>query len=509
MRKILYCISVLSLIISCKKTTEFVRTTSSDNDFIEFYFKASNNSLSLLQDIHCEIIDGKIIGRIPHLSKLDSLIPTFSHNGIEVRIKEQAQFSDSSHQNFKSPLLYTIVSEEGVSRDYEVVLTQFTGLPIISIQTENRIPVDSKEEYRNANMTIIADGTEHPDYNGTVRIRGRGNTTWVMDKKPYRLKLDSKAEILGMPADRDWVLLANYADKSLMRTKIAFKTSEIFELAYTPRGKFVELFLNGEHLGNYFLTEQIKVAQNRVNIDELNEADILEDKITGGYLLEVDNRLDEDNWFISTKGVHVTLKSPDTGIPEQLNYIKSYFQQAEDVLYSSNFSDNVDGYSKYLDRESFVNWYWVNELFKNNDAIFHSSVFMHKGRNERIKMGPVWDFDISGGNINYNGNNNPEGWWVKEANWIKRLFEDPGFNQLAKSRWMQLRGQLGTLIDLISETAAYLDDSQKRNFQKWKILNVPVWPNNVVLGSYQDEVQYLKLWLHRRLLWIDQQVSQF
>lgn len=482
-------------------------TQESGLKFTEFYFKASNNALSLLNDVHCTIYEDKIVGLIPYLSRLDSLIPTFSATGMTVRAENAEQLSDRTYNNFKNPLTYTIVSEEGISKEYKVILYQFTGVPIININTVNAVPVDSKEDYRNATIEIIADGTEYPDYKGTTKIRGRGNSTWDMAKKPYRLKLDNKSELLGIAAEKDWALLANYVDKSLMRTKIAFAVSEMFGLAFTPKGRFAELFLNGEYKGNYYLTEHVKVASNRVNIDELEPGDIGADKITGGYFLEVDARLGEDNWFYTNRGVPFCLKSPDTGIPEQVTYITNYVQQTEDALFSSAFTDPNNGYANYLDAESFINWFWVNELFKNNDAVFHSSVFMYKPRGGKLFMGPVWDFDISGGNVNYNGNNNPEGWWVKQAAWMSRLFADPAFKNKAIAKWNEIRPKLAAVFDIISETSAELRHSQKENFRKWNILNQNVFPNIVVLGSYENEVQYLKTWLFDRMQWIDRELA--
>jgi hypothetical protein len=508
MKNLLTVLSLFLLLSGCKKEV-IVRPEPETPGlkFTEFYFKAENNSLALLGDIHCTIYEDKIVGIIPYLSRLDSLIPTFTTTGAAIKFENKDQISDRSYNNFKNPVTYTITTGDGITKEYKVVLYQFTGVPIINVNTENGVPVDSKEDYRNASIEIIADGTDYPDYKGTTKIRGRGNSTWGMEKKPYRLKLDTKAPILGMPADKDWALLANYADKSLMRTKIAFAVSEMFGLAFTPKGRFAELFLNGEYKGSYFLTEHVKVASDRVDIGELKASDIGEDKITGGYLLEVDERLGEENWFYTNRHVPFCLKNPDTGIPEQVEYIRNYVQQTEDAIFSPTFSDVNSGYAKYIDAESFINWFWVNELFKNNDAVFHSSVFMYKPRGGKLFMGPVWDFDLSAGNINYNGNNNPEGWWVKQAAWITRLFEDPAFKEKAKAKWMEIRPRLASLYDMITETSRELQLSQRENFKKWDILNKNVYPNIVVLGSYANEVQYLKNWLFSRMQWIDNELA--
>lgn len=504
MRNIFSWTTILLCIVACHKKDipEPLPLPGKDNSFLSFSFKYANNPLTLLNDIKCNISGDTIRGRVPYLTKLDSMAASFTVNGVLVQVNGQPQISDSSYNNFENPVTYTVLAEDGTSKNYTIILTQFTSLPIVSIKTDNSLPVDSKDTYRDASMTIIPNGFPDAAFSGKLRIKGRGNSTWVMPKKPYRLKLDSKASIMGMPADKDWVLLANYADKSLMRNKIAFSINEMFAPDYTPRSHFVELFLNGEYMGNYLLTEHIKVAKNRVNVSETSEAD-------GGYLLEVDARLDEDNWFYTERGVPICIKSPDADDinAAQLTYIKNYVQEAENAIYAENFTDPENGFRKYIDEESFIKWYWTNEFMKNTDAIFFSSVFMYKTTGGKLFLGPVWDFDIGGGNINYNDNGNTSEWWVRASIWINRLFQDPAFKKKANEMWIQAQPKLSTIPHLIDVTAQQLRFSQKENFDKWNILDTGVWPNLVVLGSYENEVQYFKYWLDKRLKWINSEIN--
>ncbi|MEJ0103681.1 MAG: CotH kinase family protein [Bacteroidota bacterium] len=439
----------------------------------------------------------------------DSLIANFTFSsGAIVTVNDVIQIPGITMADYSQPFTLKVAAKDLPSREYVVFLKRFTGLPILYINTENNQAVVSKDDYINANIRLESNSMFIPDFEGLTQIRGRGNSTWTMPKKPYKLKLDEKAALLGMPADKEWALLANYTDKSLMRNSIAFITSNIFNLPYTPRSKYIEVVFNGSYEGNYLLTEHLKVSPDRINIKELKKNDIGDDKISGGYRLEVDARLDETNWFITDKAVPVTIKEPDTGIPEQIEYIRKYIQQTEDVLFSDNFKDPVAGYASYLDPETFINWFWVNELFKNNDAVFFSSVDMYKDRNKPLCLGPVWDFDIGGGNVDYNNNDKYEGWWVKESSWIKRLFEDPAFSKKAVSRWKAIRLNLSLLPNIIDSTASFLQLSQKENFKRWDILNQYVWPNAVVTGSYEGEVEYLKNWLIQRMNWIDANVDQ-
>jgi len=503
MRNLLAWVMLLSGVIACSKPEIPEQPPlNTDKAFTSFSFKSANNSLALLRDLRCSISGDTIFGRVPYLTTLDSMVASFSVNGVLVQVEEKTQLSDVSYINFKSPVTYTVYAEDGTSRNYTVILTQLNGLPIVSIDTKDRNPVNSKEEYREGEMKIIADGRTESDYTGKMQIRGRGNSTWDMPKKPYRIKLNSKASVLGMPADKDWVLLANYADKTLMRNRIAFSVSEIFAPSYTPRGQFVDLFLNGEYMGNYFLTEHMKVADNRIKLSESSDEDT-------GFLLEVDARLDEDNWFYTPRGIPVCIKSPDADdiSNEQLRFITDYVNKTEAAIYSDNFGDPENGFRKYIDEESFIKWYWVNELMKNNDAVFFSSVFMYKDRGGKLSLGPVWDFDISSGNVNYNDNYDPPGWWIRASRWIDRLFEDPEFKKKAKSMWIQAQPQLSNIAAMADKYAQQLKYSQQQNFEKWNILDTGVWPNLVVLGSYENEVQYLKYWLDKRAKWISAEIS--
>ncbi|BAV10214.1 CotH protein [Filimonas lacunae] len=506
-----FALAVVLLNTACKKdhVEAVVVPESSDKALVSLKFKAVNNPGRLTEDIICIVGDSTVTGVFPALNgKMDSLIATFEINGKEVLAGSVVQHSDTTLNDFTAPVTYTVKADNGDEKKYTVSLSQFTGLPIVYLTTVDAAAITSKEDYVNGHISINGNGLLFNSYEGDMQIRGRGNTTWDMPKKPYKIKLNSKAEILGMPADKEWALLANYSDKSLMRNYLAFETSKILELEYTPRYQFVEVFLNGTYVGNYQLGEHIKVATNRVNIKELDEDDISASKISGGYRLEVDARLDEPNWFYSAQGVPFTIKDPDEGVIAQNTYIQNYIQATEDAIYGSSFTDPTKGYAAYINPTTFINWFWVNELFKNNDALFHQSVLMYKDRDSLLKMGPVWDFDIAAGNIDYNGNDNPEGWWVKNAKWMSRLFEDKVFAQQAITRWQSVRTRLNKLQDKIDATAAYLKYSQGANFKTWDILNIYVMPNAVVTGSYDGEVAYLKSWLTSRINWIDAHLQE-
>ncbi len=382
-------------------------------------------------------------------------------------------------------------------------------LPIVRIDTENGAPVVSEDDYLNATVAIDPNGADASyALTSAVQIRGRGNSTWGMPKKPYKLKFSSKTSVLGMPSDKEWALLANYSDKTLLRNALAFEMSRRLGMKYTPRSAFVEVFLNDNYVGTYQLCETIKIAKNRVNITALEETDITSDVVSGGYLLEVNERLDEDTNWTTSKGVPISMHDPDPIAPEQFNFIQGYIQDTENSIFSGASEDDTGGYGQFVDVDSFVNWFLVNETLKNNDAIFFSSVWMYKDRAKPLFIGPVWDFDIAAGNVNYNGNDNPEGWWVRNANWYSKMFADPVFAGKVKGRWNQIKAsQLDTLGTYIDQNAVALNQAEANNFQRWIILNTYVWPNSEISGSYVGETAYLKQWLQKRVAWIDAQFN--
>jgi hypothetical protein len=389
------------------------------------------------------------------------------------------------------------------------------NLPVIYITTAGAAPVVSETDYLSGSLGVTPlPGSSDVAYSGTMQIKGHGNSTWFLPKKPYKVKLDTKASLLGMASSKDWILLANYDDKSLLRDLVAFEVGMRLGMAWTPNSRFVELYFNGQYEGNYQLTEEIEIDKNRVNIPEMATTDISGTALTGGYLLEVDDRDDPDDiLFTTSRGNIFDLHDPDPAAPQQLAYIQNYVQETEDAVYSPDFADPTTGYAQYLDIDSYINWYLVNELFKNNDAVFWSSCWLYKDRSGKIFMGPVWDFDTGAGNINYNGNNDPTGWWLRSnplptAQWTERLFDDPAFAAAVAARWNEIKAsQLDTLSTYIDENAAALDQSERNNFQRWPILSTYVVPNAEVAGSYQGEVNYLKSWLTQRIAWMDSQLD--
>lgn len=386
-------------------------------------------------------------------------------------------------------------------------------LPILNITTDGAAPIDSKETYVPGNFRLTTEtGTVLVE--GGLEIRGRGNSTWDLPKKPYRVKLKTGAALLGMPSSKHWVLLANHTDKTLVRNQVAFDLSERLGMAYTPRSVQIEVILNGRYDGVYQLTEHIRIDPNRVNIPELKKGDTDADKITGGYLIEVDARRGEDYCRDSLHtGMVLCFKEPETllepGWEPHRAYIDDYLVQMENALYGNDFANPAGGYRTYLDVDSILNYYIIQELFKNVDGNLTYSAYLYKKRGDKIFFGPMWDFDLAIGNAAYNDADKTDGWHIRSAYWFARLFQDPAFDARLRARWAEFKaaGVFEGIFADIDRRTTHLDKAQVKNFQRWDILNVDVPPNRVVTGSYAAEVAAMKAWLRDRYNWMDAQLQ--
>lgn len=507
MKNILIYLFFLISFAGCKRetlpTTE-EKTVDDIEALLGFKLEVKNNQDLFINDIICTVNGDEIQAVIPGVEKSNkSLALTFNSQSIKVKVDGLEQVSGETINDFSSPVTYNVLFSDGTEKSYLFKIVDFTGLLIFHISTE--APVVSKDDYVNGSLTINSNlQFEEETRTFPLEIKGRGNSTWILPKKPYRLKLKNKAKILGLDEAKNWVLLANYSDKTLIRTSFAFELGREIGADFTPQSIPVEVVMNGEYLGSYLLTEQVEVLKDRVEIEELKPEDTAPDIITGGYLLELDERRDEDFWFETNKRLPFAVKSPDDISASQKNYIKKYMQDTENAIFSSNFADPQNGYAKYIDVNSFINWYLVQELLKNQDARNYSSMYYYKKRNGKLGMGPLWDFDLSMGNVDYSDAINPRGWWVKNGAWFNRLFQDPIFKQKVRNRWEEIKkNEITSVFQNIDKNAKYLRLSQKENFNKWDILNEKVWPNPVALGSYSAEVEQIKAWLTTRISWLD------
>jgi hypothetical protein len=444
------------------------------------------------------------------IENIDNLKAAFESTGT-VTVSGVEQESNVTGQDFRSDIVYRVTTEDNATKEYTVVFEspQATGLPVMKIDTQGSAAITSKETYVYTNIRIV--DPNNAAYNVELtgykdRIRGRGNSTWGYPKKPYKIKLDKKTDMLGMGSDKDWVLLANYTDKTLLRTAIAFKLSELLEFPWTPKARFVELFLNGEYMGNYQLVEGIKQGDNRVDIPET------------GYIIEWDYYYkNEPKHFVtsgeSSDGYGYSFKNPDTDdlTDEQWNYIRDYMIEFESILYSTSFDDPVDGYSKYIDTESFARWF----LFQNILANIDPNPYLVKADNTyntKLLMGPVWDLEYSLGIGWYYGSRpRPADYWVLESwDWyFAKLINGNIFTDKLQDLWDQNKVLVREeIMQFIDDTKDEIMESQVMNFRRWDIMNIQVGVGGIPLGSFDAEVACDRQFFINHMDWLDTAINQ-
>lgn len=384
-----------------------------------------------------------------------------------------------------------------------------SGLPVFTIVTDGGAAVTSKDDYVTATLTVKDPSDSSNNYTGTMGIKGRGNSTWEMPKKPYRLNLDKKTALLGMTSNSNWVLLANYGDKAMIRNDLAFYVSNMFGMFWTPASKFVELYMNGEYEGVYQVSEKVEVSKSRLNIGSMDDTDNDGTNLTGGYLAQIDNYDGETLMLTSRVGLPIGLSDPDPPTTAQAAYFTTAFYTAETSFYASNYTDATTGWRSKWDEASLAQWFLVNELMGNQDANDWDSDYFYKPRgDDRFYMGPVWDFDVSSGN-DTSAIVSPNVAWVStQSKWFKQLMTDPAFVATVKSQWTTMRSQVGELPTYIDTRGTALSQAAKNNYGRWTTIAEKIWPNSESAGTYTGEVDFLKSWITQRIAYMDAHYSQ-
>lgn len=401
-------------------------------------------------------------------------------------------------------------------------LFQLTNLPLVVVNTDGMCMMQSKDDKVNSTVHIISDGGTSLLSKKDTECKGRGNASWNFPKKPMRLKFDKKQTVLpDAPAKcKKWTLINNYGDKTLMRNKIAFHMSRGIGLSYTPYCQFVDLIFNGEYQGCYQLCDQVEVNPGRVEITEMTPDDIEGEALTGGYFIEIDAyAYQEASWFESSRGIPVTIKSPDEDeiTPEQAAYIKDYFNTFETAVQTFGFTSETAGYRKYLNLDSFLQYFIVGELDGNTDYFW--SMYMSKERGEeQFVVGPVWDVDLGFDNDyrTYPIANKTDFLYRSggsvASSAVKRLADrilvsDTKARERLKYLWSDARVNRHYnptyYCKLVDRYAEQLAESQELNFKRWDILGEYVHMNPAAPGSYEGEVQRVKDYLNERFAQLD------
>jgi hypothetical protein len=350
----------------------------------------------------------------------------------------------------------------------------FSGtLPVLYIQTE--APVTSKENYVNGTYYIDPLGIEGYDSLGSadkplpLKIKGHGNWTWRdFEKKPYRLKFDEKAKPLGMKKSKHFVLMANADDYlGFLRNTVGFELSRLLGLSYTPEQEPVEVVLNGNYIGLYMLTDKIRVAKKRVNIEEQADMETHPDSITGGWLIEIDNYSEEGQVaFREGNGeqLRFSMHSPEVLSDEQRSYITTLLKDADEAIYANDKSSTL--WEQFIDMDSLARFYIVQEVMDDAES-FHGSCYIHKQRGQDTKLifGPVWDFGnaLQRGSDRFIWQDSPFG-----QNWIGEIARFPRFQEQVVKLWRPFLGEeYPKLDDFIDDFVARIAAASRYDARRW------------------------------------------
>ncbi len=380
-------------------------------------------------------------------------------------------------------------------------------LPVVYVSIDNNLTPSDKETQLPASVYIDSILPEFPASGSATSpiratIKGRGNWTWNgFDKKPYKIKFDKKQNILGMPQNRHWNLMACADDwLGFLKMPAGFAISKAVGLRWTPRMQPVELVMNGQYMGLYFLTEHVRIGTHRVNIQEQENYETQSDSITGGWLVEIDNYQSEGNVaFQEGNGqyVMVSLHEPDTLSAEQRNYLHDQLNTLNNALYDHNAA-----LPAILDIREAAKFYLVQEIMEDCES-YHGSCYLYKDRDslgiaDPWKFGPVWDFgnayDRHAERWIYDGPTWPQYWIAQLATW-------PEFQTAVKEEWwIYCHTMTDSVRTEIQEMAARIEAAARNDAKVWR--NTANYRDNSDMASRLNDLLNRYDW---RLNWLHAQ----
>ena len=378
----------------------------------------------------------------------------------------------------------------------------YAGIPRIVIETKNHREIKDRETEIPAKLQIWGEKAPESEILD-LTIRGRGNTSWtIMPKKSYKIEFVNKQNILGMSKDRDWALIANYADKSLIKNYLMYHLSANLDAYYAPRCEFAELYINKEYLGVYLLTETIKIANNRINISKDRDS----------YIVEFDERYRKGEQVFFSKiirnnsvGKPFHIHEPKDATKEQISTIEDHITKFEIFLKQINSKIN-NHIEQWIDVDEYIKHYWVQEFSKNPDADFYSSVYFSWEKNNLIKFGPVWDFDLAFGNHSDETRNTPENWFIKKAYWNIYMFKDSTMRIKHRAYWEKNLNIFLSSLNTVDSLSKALQAAAGNNFKKWDVLGRKKNYHRTTYSSYEEAIEDLKTWIHNRITWINKEL---
>lgn len=523
------------------EVTQDHRMLATDKEMTSFSLKKSKNS-GLANDIAFKYDEQTRTFSAMYLKWIDGdepemLVPTFETDGESVQVNGMDVVSDKTAISFAEDFTVTVVAEDGSSADYNIIFNcpQInTELPVLHMKPDYLI--SSKDNYVDTYIQLYdktaestGEGWWDSAEKGKIEMRGRGNSTWGLPKKPFRMKFTEKFSPIGLnhAKEKSWVILAQDMDKSLLRTHLAFEYSRILfnaadnyhhekAVLFTPCSRFINVYLtgdyydsstgrtrymDGEYLGVYQMSDQVQRADGRIAVDKLKAEDGADpEKITGGYVIEAD--LHEGNHYTS-KGIKLTYKYPedDDFDQAQYDYITDFINQAEAALYGSNYKDPENGWRKYFDEKTLADFIIVKEFVGDLDG--YTSTYMYKRRGyDKLFFGPIWDCD--------KGWNNDKrvphweyqpleslmiyaGFWMPpyvSNDWFHRLWTDETFRAFVAKRWADKKEELKAVTSkVLAEVPADMAKAIEANFEVWPFYYQYSGEANMPAKDYPSEIQ--------------------
>lgn len=467
-------------------------------------FVAADNPYQLIENTPCTIIGDSVVEcRILNITDDRMLIPRFTFQGSVVTINGEEAESGKKAYDFSTPVVLSVITASKI-KDYVVYVNSYTGLPSVWLDTNSHVNVANANQYYGGSIKII-DGPKTRAGSGvtkaSVKIMGLSPIRWyrpdfilsnsedlLLAKNGYFLKFNNNISLFNEPKGTTWRLLPNLNDMTFLHNQTAFFMGRISKLEYTPRAHYVDMFMNSRFFGNYVMTERPDLTEERVNIG------------SDGFILNIGSDEAGQYFYGTYLERPVTVMAPGSPSAEYVSYANDFVVKAENALFSSNFTDENAGWQKYMDMDSFVDWYLINEIARNQDGAFSKNCLMNLARGGKLKMGPLWDFEKAFGNTTKK--EPAEGFVIKGVKWYERLFQDPAFVAKVKERFDYFYTHQQDILSEINANAEYLRYSVKEDDYRWdtyagyKSSTVSVW------AAYGSMVDYMKQWLVARMDWL-------
>lgn len=511
-----------------------VTVEENTKQFGRFLLTTSDNT-GLPFNVACYIGSERITAVVPASADLSAVKANFTYYGKNVTYNGEELTSRSTKMDLTEDVTLTLNAKDGSSRTMTVHIEKLaTGLPSMTLNTSGYSAISSTTEYKSASFTIGGGNSSVCSYatSATTKgadcsIKGRGNTSWTYDKKCYTMRFDTKYSLLGLPESKNYVLLALYADQSLMRYRLAEYLSETVGLQYTMNLRYVDLWLNGEYAGVYGLVEKIEVEKNRVAITDYVSPATPVNQI--GYLLEFDDHLytaaseeQRKQWSTIGKGFHdpainetffyqsvlgpawimIRTTNAKNLTADHVNYIYAVVNNAMEALKAGDY----EKISAYIDVESFVKWYLIEEYLNNTDSDMTSSVYMYIDVGGKLTLGPLWDVDNCAGNHTETASATAHALYDSTDGWFSYLFKCSEARAMLKTQWAAMQSALDGVNGTLDATSNMLNTAAALNFNRWAQLgtNLSTQPAAIAdANTYDKQVTYLKDYLAQRRTALD------